>query len=672
MEQEKQELNRLKIEINEHNYRYYVLDAPIISDHDFDMMMKRLQAIELDRPDWVDSSSPTQRVGAKVDSNFPTVRHQVPMLSLGNVFNDDEFDSFLERITNGLGDLSRCDFVCEPKLDGLAISLVYENGVLVQAATRGDGASGEDVTHNVRTIKSIPLQLRSCSIVPSYIEVRGEVLMSKESFQLLNEQALSSGEKLFSNPRNAAAGSLRQLDPSITAERKLIFFAYAIADLDESFSVEQQNLALELLKELGFPVSELIQVHHDPQLLKAYYNKVLQGRDELPYEIDGVVFKVNRFEFQTKLGAASRSPRWATAYKFPAQERTTVVEAIDFQVGRTGAVTPVARLKPVFVGGVTVSNATLHNFDELRRKDVRVGDTVVVRRAGDVIPEVVKVVLEQRNSSAVTAAIPVNCPICDSKVYKADTEAVARCLGGLRCSAQLSESIKHFISRRAMNIDGFGGKLVEQLVSLQMLESAADIYTLNFSQLSKLPRMGDKSAQNIITAITASKSTTLSRFVFSLGIREVGESTARSVAMYFGTLDLIKSAGIESLLKVPDVGPVVAERIQEFFRDPKNLFLVDSLLQAGIIFTEQMQEVQRETLTGKTFVLTGTFVSTSRSGLKFQLESLGARVSSSVSANTDALFVGEKPGSKFKKAQDLGVKIYDEDELLILLNKEKL
>ena len=586
---------------------------------------------------------------------------------MSNVFSADELRAFTDRVKQNVKFEQNIEFVCEPKLDGLAISLIYEHGQLTRAATRGDGSSGEDVLSNIKTIKSIPLVLRGEN-PPEVLEVRGEVMMSKKVFNDLNKRAAQRDEKLFANPRNAAAGSLRQLDPLITASRSLMFFAYAVGYTDGWDMPAEHAQVLSCMRDFGFPVSPIIATGETVESLTQYADTILQQRESLPYEIDGVVYKVNSLKLQQELGFVSRSPRWATAYKFPAQERTTQVKSIDFQVGRTGAITPVARLLPVFVGGVTVSNATLHNIEELQRKDVRVGDTVVVRRAGDVIPEVVKVITPKRPAGAQQVELPKSCPVCGSVVEKPEGEAVARCIGGLSCVAQLSESIKHFVSRRALNIDGLGQKLVDLLLSHDLIHGLADLFNLTREQLSALPRMGDKSAANVVAAITVAKTTTLPRFLFALGIREVGEATARSLALHFSSLDKLKQASIDDLLLVDDVGPVVAEYVFRFFRDDKNLQLIDDLCHSGVCWPDSRAESAGQALQGKTYVITGTLESYSRQDLKQLLESLGAKVASSVSKKTTGLIAGSAAGSKLAKALDAGVPVITEEQLNELIN----
>lgn len=658
-------IQRLRDELNEHNYRYYVLDAPTIPDADYDLMMRELQQLEAEHPETLTANSPSQRVGGKPLDKFTQVQHVVPMLSLDNVFNEEELQAFDKRVLQRLERDDAVEYNCEPKLDGVAVTLIYKQGELVTAATRGDGATGEDITANVRTIAAIPLQLRGDDY-PELLEVRGEVYMTKAGFDELNEQS----ERQFANPRNAAAGSLRQLDSRITATRPLAFFTYGVGQLSVKQIADTQNGTLQQLKQWGFPLSDQVHVVKGVDACLDFYNAVQRERDDLPYEIDGVVYKVNSLDEQAELGFVSRAPRWAVAHKFPAQERMTTLNAIEFQVGRTGAVTPVARLEPVFVGGVTVSNATLHNFDEMQRKDVRVGDTVIIRRAGDVIPEVVSVVLEKRPKKSKAIPIPTNCPVCGADVMKAEGEAVARCMGGLYCRAQLCESIKHFVSRKAMDIDGLGDKLVELLVDEHIIEDVAGLYRLDGERLAALPRMGEKSAQNLLDAIEASKETTLARFLFALGIREVGEATARSLAQHFGDLKPLFKADMDALQDVSDVGPIVAAHIVGFFQQQHNVELIAELQRMGVHWPASEPRAQsQQTLAGNTYVITGTLESMTRDEAKEKLLALGAKVSGSVSKKTTALIAGENAGSKLTKANELGTTILNENDFLLLLKK---
>ncbi|MEJ2633513.1 MAG: NAD-dependent DNA ligase LigA [Acidihalobacter sp.] len=674
----------LREQIELHNYRYYVLDAPLVPDAEYDRLMRELQALEAGHPGLVTPESPTQRVGAKPAVGFGEVRHAIPMLSLDNCFSDDELTAFDRRVRERLERDEQVDYVAEPKLDGLAVSLRYEDGRLVQGATRGDGTTGEDITQNVRTVHSIPLRLRGEG-VPRVLEVRGEVFMPKAGFEEMNRKAAERGEKTFVNPRNAAAGSLRQLDPSVTASRPLAFFCYGWGEVEGAELPVRHSEMLERLREWGVRVSPEAKVVCGAQGCLDYYRDIGRRRADLPYEIDGVVYKVNSREQQATLGFVSRAPRWAIAHKFPAQEELTKVLDIEFQVGRTGALTPVARLEPVFVGGVTVSNATLHNMDEIERKDVRIGDTVIVRRAGDVIPEIVAVVAERRPDNARNIEMPATCPVCGSEVVRAEGEAVARCTGGLICSAQRKESLLHFASRRAMDIEGLGGKLVDQLVELGIVEHVDDLYGLQAEQLAGIERMGDKSAANLIGAIDHSKNTTLARFLYALGIREVGEATARALAAHFGTLDALEEAAGEDLrseddpeLKpkdryprlqaVADVGPAVAAHVCHFFAQPRNQEVIRKLRKAGVHWAEAKPQSEGP-LKGATYVLTGTLESRTRDEAKAALEALGARVSGSVSKKTTAVIAGRDAGSKLDKAEKLGVEVLDETGLNVLLER---
>ncbi|HEC06429.1 MAG TPA: NAD-dependent DNA ligase LigA [Thiolapillus brandeum] len=655
----------LRRQIDYHNYRYYVLDDPEIPDSEYDRLMRELQALEAAHPELITPDSPTQRVGAQPLKEFAEVRHAIPMLSLGNAFSDEEMADFDERVRKLLN-VEQIEYSAEPKLDGLAISLRYEKGVLVQGATRGDGHRGEDVTSNVRTIGAIPLRLLGEGW-PAVLEVRGEIFMPKKGFEELNRRARKKGEKTFANPRNAAAGSLRQLDPKITATRPLSFYAYGWGELSVEKLGDSYSDAMAVIKEYGLPVSPELKVVQGLQGCLDYFDAMARKRDSLDYEIDGVVFKVNDLQQQERLGFVSRAPRWAIARKFPAQEALTVVKDVEFQVGRTGAVTPVARLDPVEVGGVTVRNATLHNMDEVKKKDVHIGDTVYVRRAGDVIPEIVRVLPERRPKTAQEVVLPKHCPVCGSDVIKPEGEAVARCTGGLYCPAQRKEAIKHFASRRAMDIEGLGDKLVEQLVEQELIHDPADLYSLTRQQLMGLERMGEKSAQNLLDALERSKETTLAHFLYALGIREVGEATSQTLAQQFGSLEALEKASEEELQETPDIGPIVAAHIAAFFHQPHNREVIDKLLQAGIHWPAVETPSEEELpLKGKTFVLTGS-LSRPRSEIKVELQALGAKVTGSVSKNTDYVVAGEAAGSKLDKARDLGVTILDEDGLKILL-----
>ncbi len=664
----KSELAELRREIDAHNYAYHVLDSPTVPDAEYDRLMRRLQEIEREHPELVTADSPTQRVGgAKLDA-FREVRHAKPMLSLDNVFSDAELEAFDKRTRERRADadisVERVTYWAEPKLDGAAISLRYEQGKLVFAATRGDGTTGEDVTHNVRTIRSIPLRLRGAK-PPAVFEVRGEVFMPRAGFLEFNKRALERGEKTFVNPRNAAAGSLRQLDPRLAASRPLDAFFYAIGEVSEGVlrSAGEQSGIVELLRDLGLrtcPESGLVE---GVTGCLEYYARIGRQRSSLPYDIDGVVYKVNRLDWQRELGFVSRAPRWAVAHKFPAQEELTAVRDVEFQVGRTGALTPVARLEPVFVGGVTVSNATLHNMDELQRKDVRIGDTVIVRRAGDVIPEVVAVVLDRRPKDARIVTLPARCPVCGSDVERGEGEAIARCVGGLFCPAQRKEAIRHFASRRAMNVEGFGSKLVDQLVDKELVKTPADLYRLTAEQLAELERLGEKSAQKLIAAVEKSKRTTYARFLYALGISNVGEATATALASEFTELEELLTADEERLQHVPDIGPVVAAAAHAFFHEPHNREVIKALVDAGISWPAAAPKSRDLPLRDKTFVITGTLQSMTREEAKARLQALGAKVSGSVSKKTTALIVGADPGSKLQTALALNVETWSEEQL---------
>ncbi|MDH3326754.1 MAG: NAD-dependent DNA ligase LigA [Gammaproteobacteria bacterium] len=660
-----QRIDALRKEIREHNFHYYVEDDPDIPDVEYDRLLRELENLEVENPGLITIDSPTQRVGAEPLKVFSQVTHRVPMLSLSNAFSKEEIETFDHRIRENL-EADEIEYAGEPKLDGLAISLRYENGELVQGATRGDGATGENVTHNVRTIKSIPLKLRGTNI-PPLLEVRGEIFMPKKGFDDLNTRQQKMGEKAFANPRNAAAGSLRQLDPKITATRPLTIYVYALGEVSESFHFDDHFSLLQQLKKWGLPVCSEIQLVKGASGCQKYYEYLGEKRNGLPYEIDGVVFKVNNYKQQQRMGFVAKAPRWAIAHKFPAQEEMTIIEGIDVQVGRTGALTPVARLKPVFVGGVTVTNATLHNQDEIDRKDIRIGDTVIVRRAGDVIPQVVKVVLSKRDDKTKEFRLPQKCPVCDSDVFKDEGEAVNRCSGGLYCGAQQKEAIKHYASRKAMDIDGLGDKLVEQFFEEKLIENIADLYKLERDDLVKLERMGEKSVDNLLVAINKSKETTLSRFLYSLGIREVGEATAMALANYFGSLDEVKKADAETLQKVPDVGPIVANHLAHFFSQSHNVEVIEKIIEAGVHWPKPLAKTGAQVLDKMTFVITGTLVSFSRSEAKAQLQALGAKVTGSVSKNTNYVIAGADPGSKADKADKLGVKVLSEDDFNHLL-----
>lgn len=649
--------------IDQYDYQYHTLGELPVPDAEYDRLVRELKALEVEHPELVSADSPSQRVGSKPLSSYKQVNHTVPMLSLNNAFETEEVENFNQRIQNLLN--LKFTYYCEPKLDGLAVNVRYIDGVLKSASTRGDGYTGEDITHNIKTIKSIPLKLSGDNF-PRVLEVRGEVYMPIKGFEALNQKALKAGEKTFANPRNAAAGSLRQLDSRITATRPLAFFSYGLGEVVGDLAKTHEGI-MQQLKGWGLPVCPLGQSVKNLDGLIEYYQNLLAARSTLDYEIDGCVYKVNELAYREVVGFVARAPRWAIAHKFPAQEELTQLLAVDFQVGRTGAITPVARLEPVFVGGVTVSNATLHNMDEIERKDVRVGDTVIIRRAGDVIPEVVSVIMERREKNSKKIKLPTKCPVCQSHIERIEGEAIARCTGGLICQAQLIESIKHFASRRALDIDGLGAKLVEQLVEEKMIHSISDIYHIELEQLIGLERMAEKSATNLLNAIQASKETTLARFLYALGIREVGEATAKLLAEHFVNLKNLRAADLETLQSVPEVGPIVAQHIQHFFAEQHNLDIIDDLIKSGIHWPEKTTTQVSDALAGKTFVLTGTLVEMTRDEAKEKLQALGAKVSGSVSKNTSYVVVGDNPGSKLRKAEELGVSIIDEQELIKLL-----
>jgi DNA ligase (NAD+) len=669
-----QKVESLRDEIRHHNYRYYALDDPEISDSAYDRLLHDLQRLEQLYPELVTAESPTQRVGDTPMSAFGTVRHELPMLSLGNAFNEDDLVDFNRRVAERLGleEGEEVVYAAEPKLDGAAVSLLYVDGRLTQGATRGDGSTGENITHNVRTIESIPLKLLG-SGYPKRLEVRGEVFMPRAGFEAYNEKARAEGGKTFVNPRNAAAGSLRQLDPKLTAARPLDMYAYAVGTASDGVLPARHSDVIDCLHEWGIKVCPERRVVRGVAGCIGFYSDIGARRAALAYDIDGVVYKVDSFAQQKTLGFVSRAPRWAIAHKFPAQEEMTSVVAIEFQVGRTGAVTPVARLEPVFVGGVTVSNATLHNIDELHRKDVRVGDTVVIRRAGDVIPEVASVVLSRRQKGARKTQLPAVCPVCGSRVERADDEAVARCTGGLFCAAQKAEALKHFVSRRALDIEGFGAKLIEQLVDIDRLKTPADVFQLSQKELSELERMGEKSAENLLRSIESSKQTTLARFLYSLGIREVGEATSLALASYYGRLENIIAASEEALQNVPDVGPIVARRIRLFFNNNDNLRVISQLKDHGVHWPESEPEklATEGALSGKILVITGVLPSLTRREAKELIRSVGGKVTASVSAKTDFLVAGDKAGSNLAKAEKLKVLVLDEEALRTLVSSSR-
>lgn len=663
-----QRLTELRKTLHEHGVRYYVEDAPTIPDAEYDRLMRELLELEAAHPELMSSDSPSLRVGGRPLDAFESVVHEIPMLSLDNAFDDSELDSFYRRMTDRIPAVQHSAFCCEPKLDGLAVSLLYENGVLTRAATRGDGTTGENITENVRTIKSIPLRLQGADF-PTRLEVRGEVFMPKAGFEALNARALKKGEKQFVNPRNAAAGSLRQLDSKITAQRPLAFYAYSVGVIEGGELATSHYQRFLQLKGWGLPICPETKLVTSLTEVKAFYQDILQRRQSLAYEIDGVVIKVDDIQLQERLGFVARAPRWAIAYKFPAQEELTLLNDVEFQVGRTGAITPVAKLEPVFVGGVTVSNATLHNADEIERLGVMVGDTVVIRRAGDVIPQIVSVVLERRPENAKSIVFPTRCPVCQSDVERVEGEAVARCSGGLICQAQRKEALKHFVSRKAMDVEGLGDKVIEQLVDREMVSTPADLFRLRAGELTILERMGPKSAQNVIDALNKAKQTTLPKFLYALGIREVGEATALNLAQHFLSLEAIQQASLEQFIEVPDVGVVVASHLQAFFAQDRNQQVINELLEQGITWpalTAAPVAVD-SALAGKIVVLTGSFTQLSRNDAKAALQALGAKVTGSVSKNTDIVFAGEAAGSKLAKATELGIQVFDEQALIEFL-----
>ena len=652
--------------ITEHNYQYYVLDDPRVPDAEYDRLFRELQGLEAQYPDIVTPDTPTRRVGASVETTFEEVVHRIPMLSLDNAFSDEELRDFDRRVRDRLKTEEDIEYVCEPKLDGLAVSLHYESGVLTRAATRGDGYTGEDITANIRTIPSVPLRLRGDNI-PELVEVRGEVYMPREGFETLNKRLADKGEKTFVNPRNAAAGSLRQKKPTVTARRPLELCAYSVALEDESRLPATHWEGLQQVGAWGFRINpEMRRATGAEDCLQAY-NELMDKRASLPYEIDGIVFKVNSLALQRQLGFVSRAPRWAIAQKFPAQEELTVIEDVEFQVGRTGAITPVARLKPVFVGGVTVSNATLHNMDEIRRLDARIGDTVFVRRAGDVIPQVVKVVAERRPDNAREVQLPDACPVCQSDIVQIEGEVVARCSGGLFCPAQRKEAIRHYASRKALDIEGLGDKWIDILVDRELVTTVADLYLLKKADLTGLERMGEKSAGNLIDAIDRSRHPVLWKFLYALGIREVGEATAKALASHFGTLEAIGEADEDALQSVPDVGPIVAGHIRSFFDQTHNQETIQALKDAGVQWQSEAITAIEKPLKGETWVLTGSLSDMTRDDAKAKLESLGAKVAGSVSGKTSCVVAGEAAGSKLTKAENLGVPVMDESAFVEFL-----
>ncbi len=659
-------IRSLREQINHHNHQYHTLDQPGISDAEFDRLFRDLKALEQEHPDLISDDSPTQRIGSTPLSAFSQVQHELPMLSLDNAFGEDDMRDFDRRLKTRLELPADIGYDCEPKIDGVAVSLLYENGALVRAATRGDGATGEDITRNARTIESIPLSLMGKGY-PARLEVRGEIYFPLSSFDRMNLDAEKAGQKVFVNPRNAAAGTLRQLDSRETARRPLTMFAYSVGVVEGRELPETQSGILAALSIWGIRVNPLVETVVGIDGCIAYYRKMMALRPSLDYEIDGVVFKVDGIAEQQKLGMLTRTPRWAIAHKFPAEEGITVLEDVEFQVGRTGAVTPVARLKPVQVGGVTISNATLHNMDEVSRLDLVIGDTVIVQRAGDVIPKVVSVLRDKRPKQIQQIILPAQCPACGSEVLQASGEVIARCTGGLRCSAQRKESIRHFAARLALDIEGLGDKLVNQLVDEGLISSPADLFQLTLEQLVNLERMAPKSANNLLKALEKSKLTTLSRFIYALGIQEVGESTARNLAQFYNGIEPLRQADEESLQEVPDVGPIVAKKIAHFFQQDVNRQVIDALMESGVGWVEEAPTANRDALAGETYVLTGTLTSLTRNDAKARLMSLGAKVSGSVSAKTSYVVAGDAAGSKLTKAQELGVSVLSEAELLQLL-----
>lgn len=660
-----QQIDTLRQDLRRYEYEYHVLDNPTIPDAEYDRLFHQLKALETTHPELITADSPTQRVGAKPLSGFAQIRHEIPMLSLDNAFSDEEFYAFVKRIEDRLICLPEpLTFCCEPKLDGLAVSILYVNGVLTQAATRGDGTTGEDITANIRTIRNIPLQLLMDN-PPARLEVRGEVFMPHAGFERLNQLALEKGEKTFANPRNAAAGSLRQLDPKITSKRPLVLNAYSIGIAEGVDLPNTHYDRLQWLKSIGIPVNPEIRLCNGTDEVLDFYRDIQNKRSSLGYDIDGTVLKINDIALQEKLGFISKAPRWAIAYKFPAQEELTRLNDVEFQVGRTGAITPVAKLEPVFVAGVTVSNATLHNGDEIERLDIAIGDTVVIRRAGDVIPQIIGVLHDRRPADARPIIFPKTCPVCDSAIVRIEGEAVARCTGGLFCAAQRKEALKHFVSRKAMDIDGVGGKLIEQLVDRELVHTPADLFKLDLTTLTRLERMGTKSAENALASLEKAKNTTLARFIFALGIREVGEATALNLANHFKTLEALQNADLEALQQVPDVGEVVANRILAFWHEPHNVAVVNDLIAQGVHWeTVETKEVTENRFKGKTVVLTGTLTQMGRNEAKALLQDMGAKVSGSVSAKTDFVIAGDAAGSKLTKAQELGVTVLTEEEFL--------
>ncbi|KAA8668607.1 MULTISPECIES: NAD-dependent DNA ligase LigA [Pantoea] len=665
-----EQITALRTTLRHHEYLYHVMDTPEIPDAEYDRLMRELRELESAHPDLITPDSPTQRVGAAPLATFEQVRHEVPMLSLDNTFDEAGFLAFNKRVQDRLKSTDDLTYCCELKLDGLAVSLLYENGLLVRAATRGDGTTGENITANVRTIHAIPLRLHGDNI-PARVEVRGEVFMTESGFEKLNEEARRTGGKVFANPRNAAAGSLRQLDPRITAKRPLTFFCYGFGLLEGGEMPASHWQRLQQFKAWGLPVSDRIRLVHTADEVLAFYRQVEQDRPSLGFDIDGVVIKVDSQALQEQLGFVARAPRWAVAFKFPAQEQMTVVRDVEFQVGRTGAITPVARLEPVQVAGVIVSNATLHNADEIARLGLRIGDKVVIRRAGDVIPQVVNVVESERPADAREIVFPSHCPVCGSDVERVEGEAVTRCTGGLICGAQRKEALKHFVSRRAMDVDGMGDKIIDQLVEKEYVKTPADLFRLTAGKLTGLDRMGPKSAQNVVDALEKAKFTTLPRFLYALGIREVGEATAANLANHFGELEKVMNADLDALIAVQDVGKVVAAHVRNFMEEESNREVIRQLTEEVGVHWPAVVVVKAEEIdspfAGKTVVLTGSLSQMNRDDAKARLTALGAKVSGSVSKKTDLLIAGEAAGSKLAKAQELGIAVIDEAEMIRLL-----
>ena len=665
-----EEYKNLVAELNQHNHRYYVLDNPSVPDSEYDRQMRKLQDMEVSHPDIATEDSPTQRVGGMALQSFSQIKHGLPMLSLDNAFSDAELQDFERKVKDRLNQTTDIEYVCEPKLDGAAVSILYRDGVLVYGATRGDGNVGEDITANVRTIKSVPLKLQGDNI-PHLLEVRGEIYLPKVGFDALNEAARAVGGKSFVNPRNAAAGSLRQLDSKVTASRPLEMCAYSVGQYQAERTPTTHQDMLQALCGWGFKLNDYVETVTGVDACADYYQRLAKRRNKLPYDIDGIVYKVNELALQERLGFVAKAPRWAIARKFPAQEEMTQLLGVEFQVGRTGAITPVARLEPVFVGGVTVSNATLHNRDEIERLGVRIGDVVIIRRAGDVIPQIAKVVLEKRPLDAEVIVFPERCPVCQSSVQRNTGEAVARCSGGLFCGAQIKEAIKHFASRKAMDIDGLGDKLVELMVDKAIIFSVADLYELDESRLVGLERMAEKSVANLVAAIDVSKETTLAKFLYALGIREVGEATAQTLANNFGAIEMIAQSSVEELLEIDDIGPVVARHIANFFRNPDNLSIIEALRNAGVKWPDiDLSSQGAQPLKGQTWVLTGGMQIMSRAEAKDALQALGAKVASSVSAKTSQVVAGPGAGSKLTKAENLGIAVMDEAELMAFLSAQ--